>query len=347
MNEKIDNRKLSSDALLLLRRQAIRLRKKGLTYKEISDITGASEKSISSWYRAFQEQGESSLIYKKRGRTGGDQRSLTPEQEARVQQEIQDKMPSQCKLAFALWTRRAVQQLIKHLWGISMPIRTVGDYLKRWGFTPQKPLRKAYEQDPKRVNEWLEEEYPKIKELAQRENAEIHWGDETGLRNTTQHGRSYAPKGKTPVQVIPAKRCMMNMISTVTNQGTVRFMVYSGSMTAKVLIRFMKRLIRSSKKKVFLILDNLRVHHAKLVTAWLAKTENQSKIKIFYLPPYSPELNPDEYLNCDLKEGVHTGDAPRDEQTLKGRIVSHMRFLQKCPERVKSYFIHKSIAYAA
>lgn len=128
------------------------------------------------------------------------------------------------------------------------------------------------------MSKWLEQEYPLIKERAVNEGAEIHWGDETDIRNDSQHGRSFAPIGKTPVQVIPAKHCRLNMISSVTNQGTVRFMTYSDTMTAKVLIHFMKRLISSSKKKVFLILDNLRVHHAKLVKEWLAKPKIKEQI---------------------------------------------------------------------
>lgn len=347
MNEKIDTRKLTVPELSVLRQQAVRLRGTDLSFKEISEIMGVHVDTVGRWYRDYLKRGKASFKYKKRGREKGSFGSLTKAQEARVQQEITDKMPEQCKLNFALWTRRAIQQLIKQLWGKEMPIRTIGDYLKRWGFTPQKPLKKAYEQNPKRVNAWLDEEYPQIKERAKQENAEIHWGDETGLRNDSQHGRSFAPKGKTPVQVIPAKHCRINMISSVSNQGTVRFMTYNSTMTAKVLIRFMKRLISSSKKKVFLILDNLRVHHAKLVKEWLAKPNIKEQIEVFYLPAYSPELNPDEYLNCDLKAGIHTGDAPKNEKVLKDRVVSHMRTLQKSPERIKKYFKHRSIRYAA
>ncbi|SBS27179.1 hypothetical protein MSP8887_00562 [Marinomonas spartinae] len=154
-------------------------------------------------------------------------------------------------------------------------------------------------------------------------------------------------EGKTPVQVIPAKHCRINMISTITNQGTVRSMTYADNMTAKVLIRFMKRLISTSKKKVFLILDNLRVHHAKLVKEWLTKPKIKEQIEVFYLPAYSPKLNPDEYLNCDLKAGVHTGDAPKNGKILKDRVVSHMRGLQKNPNRIKKHFKYNSIRYAA
>jgi hypothetical protein len=169
------------------------------------------------------------------------------------------------KLAFALWTRHAVQQLIKQMFRITMPIRTVGDYLRRWGFTPQKPVKIAYEQRPAQVKKWLDEEYPAIKARARTEGADIHWGDETGVRSDCQHGRSYAPKGETPAIRLNAKRTSLNMISTITNQGKVRFMIYDGTMTVQVLIRFMKQLIKGADRKIFLILDNLRVHHARLV----------------------------------------------------------------------------------
>ena len=151
----------------------------------------------------------------------------------RLKKAITDKTPDQLKFPFALWTRKAVaQQLIKQLFSIDMPIRTVGEYLKRWGFTPQKPLRRAYEQNPKAVQQWLDEQYPEIVAKAKKEKAEINWGDETGLCNNSQHGRSYAPKGKTPAIRLNAKRERINLISSVTNQGKVRFMIYDKTMNA-------------------------------------------------------------------------------------------------------------------
>ena len=258
---------------------------------------------------------------------------------------VVDKTPDQLKMAYALWTRKAVMELIKRQTGIDMPIRTVGEYLKRWGFTPQKPVKRAYEQNPKAVQRWLDEEYPEIKARARREDAEIYWGDETGMRNDSQHERGYAPKGRTPVLRLNAKRTSTNMISAITNQGKVRFRVFDGSMNTDILIDFCKRLIKSAQRKVFLVLDNLRVHHARLFKAWLA--EHAEEIEVFYLPSYSPELNPDEYLNCDLKAGVHGGKPARDKKQLKKKVVSHMRMLQKKPGRVARYFAHQKIRYAA
>jgi len=221
----------------------------------------------------------------------------------------------------------------------------MGDYLKSWGFTPQKPKKKAYEQNSKSVNKWLEDEYPKIKKQAKKENAEIHWADETGIKNTSQYGRSYAPKGKTPVKETLAKRLSLNMISTVTNQGKVRFMTYKGTMNSQRFVILLKRLIKGANRKLFIILDNLKVHHSKIVKKWVE--ENKNKIALFYLPSYSPELNPDEYLNNDLKSGIGLKQTPKNEKQMKNNVKSHMMYLQKNPKRVARFFNHKSIKYAA
>jgi len=275
----------------------------------------------------------------------GKHRTLNAEQEKELKKALVDKNPDQLKLPFALWTRRAVQQLIKELWSVQMPIRTVGEYLKRWGFTPQKPLRRAYEQNPVAVNKWLADDYPSIAAKAKTEKAEIHWGDETGLRSDSQHGRSYAPRGKTPAIILSAKRERINMISSITNQGKVRFMIYNCTMNSKTMIKFLKRLIKDADRKVFLILDNLRVHHSKPVKEWVEA--HNDEIELFFLPSYSPELNPDEYLNCDLKAGVHSGPPARSQEQLKKKTISHLRMLQKKPKRVAKYFHHPKIAYAA
>lgn len=343
--EKIDARKLSTDAQQELRYQVIRLRKKGRTFQEISDITGLNRSTCNMWWLRFQNEGKKALKLKKRGRPKGTCRTLTPEQEKELQKAMRDKCPDQMKLPFALWTRIAVQQLIKQLWSIDMPIRTVGEYLKRWGFTPQKPLKAAYKQNPKAVKEWLDTEYPAIAKRAKKEKAEIHWGDETGLCNDSYHGRSYAPRGKTPTIKLHPRCQRVNLISSVTNQGKIRFMVYKNKMNSQTMIKFMERLIKGANKKIFLIVDNLKVHHSYIVKDWLK--EHESEIELFFLPSYSPELNPDEYLNCDLKDGVHSGVPARTKKELKQKAISHLRKLQKLPGRVKRYFMHPKIAYAA
>lgn len=343
--EKTDARKLSTDTQQELRYQVIRLRKEGRKHSEISAITGLSRSLCCTLWALYQKGGKKALKIKKRGRPKGSCRTLTPEQEKVLQKSMYDKCPDQLKLPFCLWTRIAVQQLIKQLWSIEMPIRTVGEYLNRWGFTPQKPLRRAYKQNPKAVETWLGQEYPEIQKRAKTEDAEIHWGDETGLCNDSYHGRSYAPVGETPAIRLHPRCERVNLISSVTNQGKVRFMVYKNKMNSQTLIKFMRRLVKDADKKIFLVLDNLKVHHSHIVREWVKEHEDQ--IELFFLPSYSPELNPDEYLNCDLKAGVHSGIPARDKKQLKRQAISHLRKLQKLPARIIKYFKHPKIAYAA
>ena len=342
---KTDLRKQPDEVRNYTRRRAIELLKKGRSQIEVSGLLGVHPVTVSRWVSQHKEEGRKALKVKRRGVKAGQGRVLSSEQELAIQRMIIDKTPDQLKLPFVLWDRQAVQELIIREYGIPIAIRTVGDYLHRWNFTPQRPLKRAYEQQPKEVQRWLDEEYPKIKDKALKEHAEIHWGDETGFRNDHHYGRGYSPRGRTPVVRTSAKRVSMNMISTVTNQGKSRFMVYRKSMNAQVLIKFLKRLIRGSDRKVILILDNLRVHHANLVRDWLEGKQDQ--IEIFYLPSYSPELNPDEYLNNDIKQAVHSRALFRDQESLKRGIISYMRKLQKTPAHVIKYFRHPSIAYAS
>lgn len=255
-----------------------------------------------------------------------------------------DKAPTQLKLPFALWTRDAVHLAVKKQFGVVLPLRTITDYFKRWGFTPQKPVKRAYEQDSKKVQIWLDKTYPAIAAKAKKEKAEIHWGDETGVQNSAFNAKGFAPQGQPPLIRLSAKKCRVNMMSSITNFGKVRFMLYRENMTSAVLIRFMSRLIKDVSQKVLLVLDNLRVHHSKLVAAWLA--EHKKQIEVFFLPPYSPEHNPDEYLNGDLKNHIRSGLPSRTESDLSKKTRSFMKMLQKRPNRVSNYFKHPLIAYA-
>ena len=339
--KKIDARKLSRDVLEEKRRQAHQLRKRGLTRAEIGEIVGVHADTVGRWLKLDK----SDLKVKRGGRKVGDARLLSAQDEAHIRAKIIDKTPDQLKLAYALWTRKAVQELIEQETGVGLAIRSVGEYLKRWGMTPQKPQKRAYEQSAPAVRRWLRNDYPKIQTRAKQEDAEIYWGDETGLRNDCQHERGYALKGQTPVIRLNAKRVSLNMISAISNQGKVRFRFFEGTMNADILIDFFMRLLRYAKRKLYMILDNLPVHHCKPVKQWLA--EHKHMIEVFYLPSYSPELNPDEYLNCDLKSGVHSGKPARDKSQLKNKAHKHMKMLQRKPVRVKKYFEHEKIRYAA
>jgi len=343
--DKTDARHLPLAVLNERRRRAVKLRERGMTLREVAAQVELSVPTVMAAHRAYVAGGWAAVNVKPRGRKQGEGRQLTPEQETEIRRLICDKTPDQLKLGFALWNRQAVSQVIEERLGVKVPIRTVGEYLKRWGFTPQKPIKKAYEQRPAEVRKWLDEEYPQIAARAKTEGAEIHWGDETGLRSDDVRGRGYAPKGQTPVVRVNNKREGLSIISTVTNQGKVRWKVFEGAMNADILIDFFKRLTKDADRKVFLILDNLKVHHARKVKDWLA--DHEAQIQVFYLPSYSPELNPDECLNADLKDGVTRRAPARNKSQLKKAAISHLRKLQKSPRRVRKYFEHKPVRYAA
>jgi transposase len=340
-----DGRRESNDVLEALRLRAVHARELGYTVVDIAAILGVRAETVSRWCSRYDRGGQEGLPGDRTGRPVGSGRRLTEDQEQCIQQLIDTQSPQELKVPSALWTRQAVQELIKQQVGIRLPIRTVGEYLRRWGYTPQKPVRKAYKQDPKAVAEWLEKTYPAIERRAAQEGGEIHWGDETGVRSTCQHSRGYAHPGETPELIVPGNRFSVNMIATITNQGKVRWMIYTGKMNAALFIVFLTRLIAGATKKVFLIVDHLSVHEAAAVERWL--TDKTDRIEVFYLPKYAPERNPEEYLNCDIKANINTDGLPKDREELQGKLHRFMRRLANLPARIASYFEHKYIAYAA
>jgi transposase len=344
--DKPDARHLSIETQNYLRQQAIRLRQQGKRVRDISDYLGVHRSTVSRWCWEYKHYGEAGLYQLERGREVGDGRILKSEEEAAIQEAMQGHCPEDYGIDSALWSRGAVQALIEQLCGVDLPIRTVGEYLKRWGYTPKRPQKRAYEQDPKEVEEWLEKEYPQIQQRAQQEGAEIGWGDESGVSSTEYGGRGYAPIGK-KAEIRPSerKRERVNYIASVSNGGGVRFMLYLCKLVADQFIEFCQRLIAHRSRKLFWIVDRHPVHRQARVNRWLQ--EHAGQIELFFLPSYSPQLNPVEYLNGDVKQQVHSKPPSRNLSQLKGRVLSQLRKLQKLPARIRNYFKHPSIAYAA
>lgn len=339
-----DCRKLSPQAQQELRYRVVRvILDEKMSQTEASRIFGVGRTSVHNWLKAYQKGGDPALKAHKRGPKR--QSRLAGHQAATIVRLITDRCPDQLKLAFALWTREAVRQLIKERYGISVSVWTVGRYLKRWGFTPQKPLRSAYEQDPESVQKWLEQDYPEIRRQARTEGAQIHWGDETGMRSDHQAGRSYGLKGHTPVIPGTGQRFGCNMISAVTNRGRLAFMVFKERFTGAVMIKFLRRLIKQNQQKVFLIVDGHPVHRSRQVKRWLYR--NRRLIRLFYLPGYSPQLNPDELLNQDVKTNAVGRQRPKDQPEMMQQVRSYLRSTQRQPQVVKNYFKHKDVQYAA
>ena len=340
-----DFRKLSPTTQAELRRVAVNLVLSGKPRIEAAEAVGVNRRFVGEWVRAYKEIGDAAFSGGRRGRRPGEQRALSGRQEAWIRRLIVGRCPDQLKLPFALWTRAAVGQVITQRTGVQLSLTAIGVYLKSWGLTPQKPIRRATERNEAAIRAWMEHEYPAIVKRAKKEKAEIHWADETGISTQANYGRSFAPEGETPVIPRPAQRFTQSMISSVTNQGKLRFMIYDGALNTAIFLVFLRRLLKDTDRKLFVILDNLRVHRARVVMTWVA--QNADRIEVFYLPPYAPERNPDEYVNNDVKQAMGRRGTPMDKASMKAGLTSHMRRLQRRPEKVRSFFQAPEVRYAA
>jgi transposase len=338
-----DTRCLAPEAQEELRFRTVRAIRAGMKKSVAARTFGVSRTSIDRWLSRVELGNITSLKSKPRGRPRGGR--LAPHQAATTVRLITDRCPDQLKLPFALWTREAVQVLLAARFGVQVSVWTVGRYLAKWGLTPQKPLRRAYERDPVAVQRWLDEEYPAIAQQAKAENAEIHWGDQMGLRSDHQTGTSYGRRGQTPVIPGTGQRFRCQMMSTITNRGALSFMVFQESFTSRVFLRFVRRLLRLRRRKVLLIVDRHPVHVSRVVERWLAR--RRDRIAVFFLPGYSPDLNPDEFLNQDVKSNALGRQRPATRAEMIGGVRSYLRSTQRQPAIVKRYFHADSVRYAA
>lgn len=340
---KNDARSLSREAQEALRIRAVKAALTGLTQLKVASLFNVSRQALGHWLKVYQAQGLKALKTKRQGRPHGG--TLKPWQAAQIVKAIKDRCPDQLKLPFYLWTREAVAQLIERRFGITLSIWTVGRYLKRWGFTPQKPVRRAYEQDAQAVRGWLQQHYPAIRHQATQEQAAIYWGDSMGLRSDDTVGRSYGRRGQTPIIPGTGQRFGCNMISAITNQGQLNFMVFKEPFNADTFLIYLNRLIKQAKRKVFLVVDRHPVHRANKVKRWLES--NQQRIRLFFLPGYSPELNPDEMLNQDVKSNAIGRTRPYHQEEMIKNIRGYLFSRQKQTQVVKNYFKEPSVCYAA
>ena len=338
-----DARSLPAAAQEDLRRKAVAAVRSGMTQVEVAELFGITRQAVGRWVSTARELGTKALRARRRGRPPEIQ--LAADEAAWVRRQIVNRTPDQLQLKFFLWTREAVAELIESEFGTSLSVWTIGRYLKGWGFTPQKPIRRAFEQNPEEVRQWLNETYPAIRAQALREKAEIYWGDETGMRSDHAAGRSYGRRGQTPVIRSSGRRFGCNMISAITNRGRLHFMVFGEEFRTPVFLKFLQRLLRQIRRKIFLIVDGHPVHRSRVAKSWLAK--NEHRLRVFFLPGYSPELNPDELLNQDVKSNAVGRKPPADVFDLMTNVRGFMLSKQRMPEAVRSYFQGCHVSYAA
>jgi len=339
----IDGRKRTPEAQQEIRNLVVANRKKGIAPGEIAEMLGITVRAEQKIWKKYKEKGSKGIVLRKRGRKS--EKAVTRQQESQIKKMIENKLPDQLQLPFGLWTREGVGDLIYRQFGIRVSKWTVGRYLKDWGFTPQKPVAKAYEQDPEAVQKWLEEDYPALQEKAKKEKADIFWGDETGMRSDHQAGRTYAVKGQTPVIMKTGKRFKINMISAINNRGLLKFMIFKEGFNTKLFIKFLGRMIERADRKILLIVDGHPSHKTIAAKEWIEQNKNQ--IELFYLPGYSPELNPDEYLNQDLKTNAVGKKRPINRDQLTKNVKSFLKKKQSDRNKVVAYFHAKHVKYAA
>lgn len=340
-----DARQLSDEVLEALRTRALHGRELGFSEEDLADLLGVARETVSRWWSAFQNGGLEALPHDRTGRPVGTGLTLSEEQGITIQTILNTQSPQEAGIASPLWTRRAVRDLIAQQFAIDMPVRTVGEYLKRWGYTSKKPQRHARGQDPEEVQEWLEKIYPAIEEQAAEENAEILWSDETGIDANTHVGTGYAPKGKPATIEVSTSPSRINVISALSKDGDLRFMTYPQTMTGPVFVKFLEELIAGATQKIYLIVDRLPAHVAARVEEWL--DSHREKLELFYLARRAPERMPVEYLNNEMKTEVNAKKLPESKEELRSNVECFLQFLADLPEQVKSLFRNPKVAYAS
>ena len=339
--KKRDGRALDHKALEALRIQAVQRVEAGESPEDVVRILGFNRTVIYDWLAKYREGGLDALQAKA---ISGRPPRLTGKQLRWLYKAITTKSPLQYRFEFALWTRSMVRELIRERFGVRLSDVSVGRLLKKLGLTPQRPLRRAYEQDPELVQTWLAKEFPKIQALAKQARATIYFSDEAGVRSDFHSGTTWAPKGKTPIVEATGQRYGMNIISAISPRGDMRFMTVEGRMNAGTFVEFLKRLLHNAKHPVFLIVDGHPSHRARKVFDFVRST--QGRLRLYFLPPYSPELNPDELVWNHLKNHSVGKRFVKSRGELKRVVIGHLRFLQKTPDLVRAFFRESNVRYA-
>jgi transposase len=340
-----DARQLSDEALQVLRLRALHGIELGFSEVELAELLGVCHETISRRWTCYRADGLDSLPGGRTGRPPGSGRSMSEAQADRIRGLIDDHSPSESGIAHALWTRRAVRDLIREEFAIDLAERTVGLYLQRWGYTSKKPARRSRKQDPDEVERRLAETYPVIEGRAAEEGGEVLWVDEVGVDADHHPGRGYSREGERATMEVPGPHIRVNQITAISDEGTVRFMTSKGSLDATVFLVFLTGLIEASSRKVFLIADRLQAHKTPEVLAWVEA--HKAQIEVLYLPSYAPERNPVEYLNNDMKGEVNKAGLPENRGALHAQILEFMNHLVSVPRHVVSYFLHPEVQYAA
>jgi transposase len=338
---KLDNRSLDHKTLEHMRLLAVERVQSGEKPSVVAKSFGIYRTSIYKWLRAHKKRGREAL---KSTTAKGPTPKLTQVQKNQVRRWIIGKDPRQYGFDFGLWTRSIVAQMIQDKFEVSLTLPSIGHLLTSLEITPQKPLRRAYERDEKEIKQWKEEKYPELRKRAKKRGADIFFLDEVGVRSDSALGRTYGLKGKTPVVKTSGQRQKINAISAVNAKGAFWYKVYGGMLTAMLFIVMLKDLMKGRKKPVMLVVDGLPVHKAKCVAKYVQSTKG--RLELHFLPPYAPDLNPDEFAWNHLKQNGTSKKPLRQNESLRERIGKDLAAIKKDRRLVQSFFRAPSVSYA-
>lgn len=339
---KLDGRKIDHKTRETIRIRAVQQVQNGESPEAVIRALGFTRCCIYQWLAAYRAGGWDAL---KTGRIVGRPKKLTAGQIRWIYQTVTSKNPLQLKFQFALWTRGMIRTILWKRYRIRLSLSSIGRLLAQLGLTCQRPLVRAFQQNPSLVKQWLKKEYPRIRAQAKREGAEIFFEDESGVRSDFHAGTTWGIKGQTPIVFSTGQRFRFNMVSAVSPKGALRFMITEKSVGASVFLEFLKRLIHGRHRKIFLIVDGHPSHRSRRVREYLRTVSEQ--LRLFFLPPYSPELNPDEFVWNDVKNNGVGRSFIAKKQDLKTAVLSRLRYLQKNPSHVRSFFQAENTRYAA
>jgi transposase len=339
-NRDTDGRKLDHKTLEKLRFRTVQQVLDGVSPEELAETLGLNRATIYRWVNKYHYGGWDAL---KAQPVPGRPPKLTAEQMAWVAKTVREKNPLQLNFPFALWTLGMIRELIRKQFQVRLSEVSVGRLMRNLGFSAQRPLRRASEQDPVMVERWRSQDYPQIRKQAKKAKALIFFADEASIRSDYHSGHTWAPKGRTPIVEKTGARFSLNMMSAISPKGEFRFMVHEGTATAETFCLFLKRLAAGIEQKIYLIVDGHRIHRAKKVQKLLKKLKG--KITLFFLPPYSPQLNPDEWVWAQVKGKVGK-QIVRSRDELKEKVNSALRSLQRMPEKLKKIFHAPDCRYA-
>lgn len=336
-----DGRKLDHHALQAMRQQAVKAVREGQPVAEVANAFGMNIRTVFNWLAKFADGGQNALLAKP---VPGRPPKITADEMRWIARTVKDNTPQQYKFEFGLWTLSLIRELIKREFGKSLSLPSVSRVMKLLGFSAQKPLYQAWQQDPVLVRQWETETYPAIKAAAHAAGATVYFADEAGIRSDYHTGTTWAPIGETPVVTVTGQRFSFNMISAVSPRGDFRFMIHEGSVTATVFKEFLKRLMVGATQPVYVVVDGHSIHKAKLVKEYVDSLNGN--LKLFYLPPYSPHLNPDEQVWAHVKRDV-SKQFVQSKDEMKKLALGALRSLQKLPDKVQSFFRQPECQYAA